>query len=170
MPDTDVTILKKELASYIGSTPATDNDTPVSTLATVPVIYVKAAADGAAGTATSAQAVWRAPYNVRLISCSLLTHTGGTITADASNNATVRIRKADGAGGTPITMASYTSDVAGGSVAALTTKALTNVTTSTANVSDLYVPAGSIIVIDITKAGTGVVVPACIVNVSVEKV
>lgn len=116
----------------------------------------KALVDGAASTATAYTAgnFIRMKNPGRILGAYVCPI--AAVTADASNNATVNAVSADGLGGAAVVMASLTTDVAGGNWAAGVTKTMT-VTATAANTR--YV-AGAVIGFNITKAGTGVVIPA----------
>lgn len=129
------------------------------------LVYVKAAADAMASTTTSAQFVARVPTGMtwRVVEAHFTSHTGGTITADATDTVTITVEKADGAGGSATAVAAWTSNVAGGSLAALVPKALT-VTGSASTLT-----AGQILDFTIAKGGSGKVVPAGQLDVVVEE-
>lgn len=61
--------------------------------------------------------------NMRVISCKLIVPIA--VTANATTNMTATVAKVDAAGSNSATIASYTSDVAGGSLTAFVPKALT---------------------------------------------
>lgn len=124
----------------------------------------KTAADGAASTATAYTAGPQiaVPRACRILGAKIVP--AGAATADATNNAVITVSKGDGAGGAAVTMATYTSDVAGGSLAAGVIKAMT-VTSTLANTR---IPAGGVLGFTITKGGTGVVVPVLSITVDLE--
>lgn len=78
------------------------------------------------------------------------------VTANASNNLTITIDRVDAAGSNATTMATYTSDVAGGSTVAGVPKVLTASTTA----GNITVPAGWSVRVAVSKAGTGVAMAA----------
>jgi hypothetical protein len=125
----------------------------------------KIAADGTAGTATAYTAAdqIRMKNPGRVLGVAL--QPAGAATADATNNATLNVVTADGLGGAAVVAASYTSDVAGGSLAAGVTKALT-VSATDAN---RRFAAGAVLAFNVTKAGTGVVLPIAAISVDVEE-
>lgn len=127
-------------------------------------ILAKAAVDGTAATTTAYTAGYmvRMPRAARILGAAYLPI--GTATADGTNYATIKVVKGDGAAGAEVIMASINTDVAGGSLAAGVTKALT-VTSTLANTR---IPAGSVLGFSIAKAGTGVAVPAGNFTVDVE--
>jgi hypothetical protein len=87
------------------------------------------------------------------------------LTANASNNATINVVSADGAGGAAVVAASYTSDVAGGSLAAGVRKALT----LSATAANTRYAVDQVLSFNIAKTGTGVVVPILSISVDVEE-
>jgi hypothetical protein len=129
------------------------------------VVFDKAAADGAAGTATSNTKVWTNPYTTpRKILRAVIQGTSG-LTADNTNYATVQLLTDDGAGGAPAVAASVITQVsAQGSWTA-------NVSVAFANfvAAQLAVPAGGNIWMSITKAGSGVVVPISKITIILAK-
>lgn len=127
--------------------------------------FFKVAADGAASTATAYTAgpIIRMKNAGRIMGAYVCP--AAALTADASNNATVNAVSADGLGGTAVVMASLATDVAGGSWVAGATKTMT-VTSTAANTR---YAAGAVIAFNITKAGTGVVVPVSSIVIDVEE-
>lgn len=117
------------------------------------IFYSKDAADATAATATTEKVITRAPFKCRVVSAYFIGDTASTITADGTNNATITLSSNAGAGGASTAVATYTSDVAGGNLAALVPKLLTLVPAAAA------IASGSILTFKITKSGTGVVVP-----------
>lgn len=119
-------------------------------------VVQKVAVDGAAGTATA----YTAGFNIRMKNAGRILGAYvapiGALTADASNNTTINAISADGAGGAAVVMATLVTDLAGGNWVAGVTKTMT-VTSTDANRRWI---AGAVIGFNITKAGTGVVVPA----------
>lgn len=119
------------------------------------VLFDKAAADGAAGTATTDTLVWVNPYTVPVyLQSAYVVPTGAGLTADATNNATVTFRTRDGIGGASAAALTLVTDVAGGTWTQNQSKAIT-----TQTMANLAVPVGGHITFSITKGGTGVVVP-----------
>lgn len=116
-----------------------------------PYEWQKDAADGAAATATAEQAFALVTHAGTLLEFSVLP--SAALTADAANNATITIRRRPAADpATPQTLATLVTDVAGGSWVAWTKKAFTLANTA--------LLAGDVLTVQITKGGTGVVVPA----------
>jgi hypothetical protein len=87
------------------------------------------------------------------------------LTANASNNATINVVSADGLGGAAVIAASYTSDVAGGNLAAGVTKA----GALSATAANTRFAVGQVLSFNIAKGGTGVVVPILSISVDVEE-
>ena len=127
----------------------------IDELACFNVMFDKAAADGAAGTATTDTLVWMNCYSVPvyLISAEAVA-TGAGITADATNNATITFRTRDGVGGASAAALTIVTDVAGGNWTQNQRKAIT-----TRTIANAAVPVGGQITFSIAKGGTGVVVP-----------
>lgn len=96
---------------------------------------------------------FKAPFAFQVVEAVITP--GAALTANASNNAVVTLAKADGAGGGATTIATHTSDVAGGNWVADVFKTLTNSATFAATL----VARGQIVTLKLTKGGTGVVVP-----------
>lgn len=88
-----------------------------------------------------------------------------TLTANASNFATVKVVKGDGAGGAETIMASATTEVTGtGNWAAGVPEALT-VSSTLANTR---IARGGVLSFSIAKAASGVAVPICSISVEIE--
>lgn len=103
-------------------------------------------------------------YKGRIKAIYYIPQTGG-ITADASNNATITIKWRDSTGGNAVTVATYTTDVAGGSATQGVAKAMT--LTQAANT--IITALGSF-TLTIAKTGSGVVVRGGKFVVEVENV
>lgn len=118
-------------------------------------VLIKPAVDGLASTTTvyTAGFAIRMPRAARILGAAFVP--SGAATADAANTATLNVVKGDGLGGAEVIMASYTSNVAGGSLAAGVVKALT----VSATLVNTRIPAGSVLAFSISKAGTGVAIP-----------
>lgn len=127
----------------------------VDELLALEIMFDKAAADGAAGTATTDTIVWMNPflYPVYLVSAEAV-GVGAGIVADAANFATLTFRTRDGVGGASAAALTLATDLAGGSWTANQRKAITSLTKANA-----AVPVGGQITFSIAKSGTGVVVP-----------
>ncbi len=163
---------RENIRNKIAGMVHTISDDPTSVMSAVRTMsyrratYVKASADSMAADTTAAQFVARVPTGStwRVVEAHFTSHTGGTITADATDTVTITLEKADGAGGSATAVAAYTSNVAGGSLAALVPKALT-VTASAATLT-----AGQILDFKIAKGGSGKVVPAGQLDVVIEEI
>lgn len=112
----------------------------------------KAAADGAASTATAETAFFQAPVDLVIEQVEFVP--SAALTADNANNAVITVtrRNADGTGN--VTVATVTTNVASGNWTQWVSKVLT-LTAANAGLS-----AGMILTLTIAKGGTGVVVPA----------
>lgn len=118
---------------------------------------------GTAGTAQTATTFWTndtgGPVTLDVKSA---TDSGGNlitpvaVTAHASNNLTLTVDRVDAAGSNATTMATYTSDVAGGSTVAGVPKALTPSGTA----GNITVPAGWSVRVAVSKASSGVAMAA----------
>lgn len=110
---------------------------------------------GASATSVTDKFVWQNDLGVsaRVVEASLFTPV--TVAPGATHNCAFLLEKIDAANGVTATVASYTSDVAGGTATACVEKSLTVVGgTSTASV----VPDGSKLIISATKGGSGVLI------------
>lgn len=121
------------------------------------VQFTKAAADGAAATTTADTWFWSNPYDFTVyLQSAIAVATTGTLTADASNFASVLIKTNDGAGGaTGIGLTANTTLVGTGSWATNQPKSFDTVTGA-----NIAVPTKGGLWFAISKTGTGVVVPA----------
>jgi hypothetical protein len=118
--------------------------------------YNKIAVDGAAATNTADTLVWTNPYDfpVYVVSGKYV-GVGAGLTADPTNFATIAFKTNDGAGGATATALSVATTVAdGGTWTSNQSKSFTAVT-----LANTAIPAGGGLWINITKSGTGVVVP-----------
>lgn len=121
------------------------------------IVLEKAAADGAAATATTSDAApgFVAPTDGRLLGAKFLPH--AALTADPTNNATLSVDKRDGAGGAATQMATGTT-TAGGTGSFVT--AVPVALTLSATLANLRWAKNQLVSFAISKGGTGVVVPA----------
>lgn len=110
--------------------------------------FVKAAADGAAGTATAETAFARVsqPGNVS----NVFYVPSAALTGDPTNNATILVQKRDGIGGAPVTVATLTTTVSWAAFVPVSLGTITNAALA----------PGNVLTLSISKGGTGVVVPA----------
>lgn len=120
------------------------------------------AADAMASTATSETCVWAnmTGRDIKVLSVGFAT--GAALTADNTNNAAITVSKYTAAGGSKTTVATETTNVASGNWTAFTVK---NLTLTAANVT---VAAGGVLTYEISKGGTGVIVPAGVFVVKYE--
>lgn len=114
----------------------------------------KPADDGAAGTATTETGVFRFEEDVQITGIYFVP--SAAVTAHGTNFATLLVDKRDGAGGAATNLATFATDtVTTDDMAAFVPKALP----LTATTADLILSAGNVLTIEITKGGTGVVIP-----------
>ncbi len=113
--------------------------------------YLKVAADGAAGTATSETAFNRVSRTGTIVGAWYAP--SAALTGDATNNATLTLAKRDGAGGGSSSVAAITTTAVAGNWTAF-------VPVSLGTLSNTSVAAGNVLTFAISKGGTGVVVPA----------
>lgn len=120
------------------------------------VDFDKTAADGAAATPTADTFIWTNPFdfNIVLVAGRLI-GLGAGISGDAANIATVNLKTDNGAGGaTAIALAWSSLTTDGGTLLSNQSKPFTAWTGANATI----VPGGNLW-FNITKGGTGVVVP-----------
>lgn len=115
-------------------------------------LWQKAAADGAAGTATAESVIPRPMLACRVVGIELVP--AAALTADDTDYATITVRKRDGAGGAASVIASVTTKITGGSG---NWTAFVPVSLGTITNADLL--AGDILTVEITKAASGVAIP-----------
>lgn len=115
-------------------------------------VWQKAAADGAANTATAESLIPRHPRQERITAIEYVP--AAALTADDTDYVTITVRKRDGAGGAAVTVATMTSKITGGSG---NWSAFQAVSLGTIANPDLLV--GDLLTIEITKAGAGKAVP-----------
>jgi hypothetical protein len=114
--------------------------------------FVKAAADGAASTATAETAFYRAPVAGTIIAAYFTP--SAALTASDTDYATLSLAKRDGAGGSSAAVASKATNTAGsGSWTAF-------VPVSLGTISNAALAAGNVLTLAIAKAGSGVAVPS----------
>ncbi len=116
----------------------------------------KAAADGAAATATADTWFWSNPFDFTCyLQSAIAVATTGTLTSDAANYAQILIKTNDGVGGaTAIGLTANTTVVGTGSWATNQPKSFDTVTGA-----GIAIPAKGGLWFAIAKQGTGVVVP-----------
>jgi len=151
MPQLTGTRILNALVSFFSPVDATDQ-------AMVEAVYgsVRALADvtdgGTAGTAQTATTFFNNDTTAPLFVRTATLTTPVAVTANASNNLTITLDRVDAAGLNPVTIGTYTSDVAGGATVAHLPKALVLSTVAGA----IQVPAGWSLRVAVSKAGTGV--------------
>lgn len=128
-------------------------------------ILVKPAADAMAADTTA----YTAAFQIRMTRAAKILgayiNPQSTLTAHASNFATIKVVKGDGAGGAETIMASVTTEVTGsGNWAAGVPEALT----VSATAADTRIARGEVLGFSIAKAASGVVVPICSITVELE--
>lgn len=154
----------KSLMGSIIADPAGTPATDVNALTDFFVQWNKPADDAAASTATAEHAIARIPIAAEIVSAYYGTES--TITAHDTNYATLTVSVRDGAGGAASAACSQTTKITGGSgdIAAYVPKVLTLDTTKKA------VAANSVLTVLISKASSGVVVPAGFISVHLRRV
>lgn len=154
----DLLDIQAKIAGTMGNDEG--GESTVLDLFSLVVPYDKTAADGVAGTTTANTKVWCNPYSTPLKIVRATLNPGGTLTASDTDYATISLLTDDGAAGTPVAATTIlTKTVAGGGSgnwASAVSLVFANQTASA-----LAVPAGGCIWFAIAKAGLGVVVPVC---------
>ncbi len=115
--------------------------------------WTKSAVDAAAATATPESIFFVARGKGTVTAIRFVPN--ALLTADNTNFATVTVRRRNADGSGAVTVASYVTNVAGGSLVAFTPKALTLSGTA----ANLAYTAGQMLTVEITKAAAGVAVP-----------
>lgn len=123
--------------------------------------YEKTADDGSAAATTASVYMQRIPLDCEVVAVHYVPR--GSITADDTNYATIKVEKADGAGGAVAAIAQQTTKLAAsggsGNCAAGVPVALPLLATPT------EVKKGEVLSFAIAKAGSGVVVRAGVIDV-----
>lgn len=161
---TDREIIKNRQSGQAETYNCSDPKAEIAKIHSTHTAYDKGSDDATAATATSETYTGRVNLNKVRVKAVYYTPTTGGITADASNNATITIKWRDSAAANPVTVATYTTDVAGGSATQGVPKAMTLTQANT------ICAAGGSFTITITKAGTGVVVRAGSFTLELENV
>jgi hypothetical protein len=136
-------------------------------IALIPIVFTKLAADAAAATVQAQTGIWYNPFtcSVRIDYATYLPV--GTATANATNYATLTVQSLDGAAGTPVTIATRATDtVSTDDMAAATYWDLV----LSATAANRVVAAGESISFGITKAASGIAVPAGLLILKAKKV
>lgn len=137
-------------------------------------VAISKAADGAAATTTANTFIFcnETPFPLYVLSASYVSP-AGTITADNTNFATISVLTDNGAAGAPAAAAQRSTTIAapgtGNVAAAIKVDLLTAGTITSANATARILPAGGNLWFAIAKSGTGVVVPAGTINVTLAK-
>jgi hypothetical protein len=122
------------------------------------VQYIKASADAMASTTTAADYFFSAFRDFQIVDAKFVS--AGTATANDTNYGTIIVNKHDGAGGAATVAASVatqtTGSGGGGSIAAGVPYNLA----LSATVANTQLSAGNVLSFQITKTGSGVVIPA----------
>lgn len=124
-------------------------------------VLPKAAADAMASTATSQVSSTQQTVAQGRVYAAYLTLTAA-LTVDATNNATVNLLAIPAAGGSAVTVASVTTNVATGNFVADVRKPMT-LTAANVDLAD-----GQTFALSIAKGGSGVIVPIGFITVLVE--
>lgn len=124
--------------------------------------FTKAAADGAAGTTTANTKVFANPFAFPLrIVRATYNPTGGGLTANDTNFATLNILTDDGAGGAPAAAKVMNTTLTGTAASGNWTQNVNVVWPASGDVAaQLTVPVGGVIWFSIGKTAGGVAVPA----------
>lgn len=147
---------KKGLSSLVQA-PAGNGLPVVNQALDVNFQFTKAAADGAAATATADTLVYTNPYDFPLYVVSAKgVMTGAALANDANNNAAISFKTNDGAGGATAIAATLNTTVAAHGA---TLPQNQSVNFDVINAANIAIPPGGGLWFNITKAGTGVVVP-----------
>jgi hypothetical protein len=137
-------------------------------------VAISKAADGAAATTTANTFMFcnETPYPMYILSASYVSP-AGTITADNTNFATISVLTDNAAAGAPAAAGQRSTTVAapgtGNVAAAIKTDLITSGTLTTANSTARILAAGANLWFAIAKGGTGVVVPAGTITVTLGK-
>lgn len=119
------------------------------------------AQDANAAATTAEIVVWRAPFPCVIKSATVTPKAG--VTANNTNYASLLIDKRPAsAPGTPANVATLTTEVASGSWVAWTPKSLGAIANGT-------LAEGDVLTFEVTKAGTGVQLPASAIDIVVER-
>lgn len=113
--------------------------------------FLKPAADGAAGTATTETAFARIGRSGVIVGAWFVP--SAALSGDNTNNATLALASRDGAGGGSVSIASRATTIANGNWTAF-------VPVSLGTLSNTSVAAGNVLTFAISKGGSGVVVPS----------
>lgn len=138
------------LGAHASSTENVDDQ--LAAVRELTVDYTKAAADAMASTTTAADYFYAAARDVQIISAKFVSPS--TAATNGTNFGTIIVNKHDGAGGAATVAAS--ADTSALSIAAGVPFALT----LSATLANVQISAGQVLSFQITKAASGVVIPA----------
>ena len=123
--------------------------------------FNKAADDGAAATATAETVLVTVPRRAKLVSVIYVPSTATNLVASDTNYASIIMQSRDGAGGVAKVLGTTTTKTAGSGGTGNWTQWLSvNGVVTPFDPTNFVIPAGGSLTFQITKAGTGVVVPA----------
>lgn len=117
------------------------------------LMFDKQAADGAAANATAEHVIYVASGREQILNIKIMPD--AALVADNANFATIVIKKRDGLGGAPVTVATIQTTIAAGTGNWSAFQAI-----DFGVLVGGQLAAGSLLTVTITKSGTGVVVPA----------
>jgi hypothetical protein len=139
--------------------PVRSNTRETVTGSPIVLVEIGKAADAAASTTTAEYAIGAVPHNCILDAAPFISPSAA-VTANATNNATITLGyRRDG--GSRVTIATLVTDVAGGDWVAWTNKAMSAV-------AGLLLNKNDVITLQVAKGGTGVQLPALVLNVPIK--
>lgn len=169
MAFTDIEILKMQVAGALNASPATAAVEAVRQAYSRSYTFDKAAADAMASTATAETFTGRYVKHKSKLRGVVASPVSGGLTADNTNFATITVTMRDSAGANPVNVATLTTTItSSGNLTQGAGKALLG--PAAAAFAEVVIPAGSTFTYTITKAGTGVVVPAMGFDLDLERV
>ncbi len=133
-----------------------DHETSLLALEGASAVRLQRAVDAAAGTLTAETPFYRATKAETITAINYVPN--AALVASDTVYATITIRKRDGAGGAAAVVATLITNLASGDWVAWIAKSLGALTNAT-------LAAGSILTIEVAKAGAGTAVPAGVLNV-----
>lgn len=153
----DTKSIAKQLQGIYGQDVATGTAIPDMFLHEL--VNVSHAAGGSAGY-TGYIGAFKAPFDLQVVEVAVAP--GGALTAHDTNNATISLKKADGAGGAATTVASITTNVASGDWAVGVFKALSTP-------QNASVIAGQILTLEKAVASSGVNLPPASYSIKIRR-
>jgi hypothetical protein len=130
-------------------------------------VVTKAAADSMATDVTALTKIWTNPFPFPVLIRNIKISPAATLTAHAANYASVLFKTDDAANGTPATAATFQTTITSGTGDWAVDVAETPSSWTAAN---RVIPVGGNLFYEITKAASGVVVPAFVACVDLGKV